>query len=488
MLPLLPFFVLAAALLAGCNFAPKYARPTMETPPAFKEINGWKMAQPSDHVLRGKWWEMFNDPLLNSLEEQCTRSNQNVKAAFGTFLASRAVAKQAWAGLWPTVSATPSVTRLRQAALRSGGVGTGSAFTTDDYELPFDASWEPDFWGSLRNTLKANEYAAQSSAANLQNALLLAQADLAGDYYQLRTQDSLKKLLDDTVVAYKHTYDLNVALFKTGINSDENVAQAETQWKTTLAQATGVDIQRQQLEHAIAVLVGEVPSTFSIPVAPLKDKAPDIPVSLPSELLERRPDIAAAERTVAQYNAQIGVARAAYFPTITLSAAGGWESSKIESLFNGPSLMWSIGASAAETIFDAGRRKAVVEQAKAQREQAAAAYRQTVLAAFQAVEDNLVSLRVLATQIRQADDAVDAAQRNLNLALNRYQLGIDSYLNVITAQTTLLSNQQTALTLRQQRMTSSVQLIMALGGGWSEQELPAAGKTVSHRAPNPPQP
>jgi NodT family efflux transporter outer membrane factor (OMF) lipoprotein len=476
-----PGVLFAAALAAGCNFAPKYHRPAVETPPAFKETNGWKVAQPSDELIRSNWWGMFNDPLLNTLEDQCTRSNQNVRAAFASFLEARALAKQAWSGLFPTAGTTPSITRSRQSSFTTGRTPTQTA-----YELPFDATWEPDLWGNLRNTLRANQYAAQAGAANLQNTLLMAQADLAADYYQLRTQDSLKQLLDSTVLAYKKSYDLNVALFKTGINSDENVAQAETQMKTTQAEATGVDIQRAQLEHAIAVLVGESPSTFSIPVAPLNDKAPDIPLSLPSELLERRPDIAAAERTVAQANAQIGVARAAYFPTITLSGSAGFQSSRIESLFDGPAFMWSLGASAAETIFDAGRRKAAVAQAWAAQEQAAATYRQTVLAAFQAVEDNLVALRVLATEIQQEDDAVQAAQRDLDLAMNRYKLGIDSYLNVITAQTTLLSNQQTALTLRQQRLTSSVQLVMALGGGWKAPELPSPRQVISARAPNPP--
>ena len=455
----------------------------MATPPAFKETNGWKMAQPQDDVIRGKWWEMFHDPQLSTLEDQLTRSNQNVQAAFFTFLEARAAVRQTWSSLFPTAAVTPSATRSRVASsgsLFSVSGGASSGRTATVYALPFDATWEPDLWGNIRNSVRAGAYAAQASAANLENIRLTAQAELAVDYYEMRVQDSLKLLLGSTVVAYQKSLDLNKALYGTGINSEENVAQAETQLKTTEAQATGVDIQRAQFEHAIAVLVGQPASTFSIPVAPLDGGPPVVPVNIPSELLERRPDIAAAERSVAQANAQIGVARAAYFPTLTLSASAGYQSTSLSQLISPTTFIWSVGAQMAETLFDAGRRKAATDQAKAAYSQTVASYRQTVLAAFQAVEDNLASLRVLSTQTQQQHDAVASAEHTLAIATHRYQLGIDSYLNVITAQTALLLNQQTDLTLRQQQMTATVQLIMALGGGWKGADLPAQGQLLSH--------
>jgi NodT family efflux transporter outer membrane factor (OMF) lipoprotein len=455
---------------AGCSFAPKYAKPSVPTPAAFKELtpaqfketDGWKTAEPKDNALRGKWWEMFGDTNLNALEEQVNISNQTVAAAFANFLSARAVVKQARSQFFPTVTADPSVTRSRQPLSRVGS----SVPTLTEYSLPLDASWEPDFWGSIRNTYEANKLEAQATLADLENTRLTIQSEVAADYFQLHSLDSQKQLFDSTVRAYDESFKLTQVLHDTGIGSDQDVAQAETQLNTTEAQATDLGIQRAQLEHAIALLIGNPASAFSIATNSLAAKPVAIPFGVPSQLLERRPDVAAAERRTAAANAQIGVARAAYFPAVTLSGSVGYQSVSLTHFISAPNLAWSVGASLAQTIFDAGKRKAVTEQAWATYQASVANYRQTVLAAFQDVEDNLSTLRILSQEIRQQDAAVASSQRYLNLAQDRYKLGIDSYLNVITAQTTLLSNQRTALNLRMEQMTANVQLIKALGGGW----------------------
>ncbi|HTS12761.1 MAG TPA: efflux transporter outer membrane subunit [Candidatus Limnocylindrales bacterium] len=488
--------ILGAAFLAGCTVGPKYHTPTAETPAAYKEVtpdnmkevDNWKMAQPSDTAIRGNWWELFNDPELNKLEEQVDGANQNIAASYNSFLAARAMVKEARAQYFPTVTTSPSINRQRQSAnLRQfSGSGTGTGSTSSptstafsDYDLPFDATWVPDLWGRVRNTVRSNVYNAQASAADFQNVRLTMHAEVASDYFQLRSQDALKQLLDSTVKAYEESVRLTRVLYETGIDSEEAVAQAETQLDTTRAEDTNLGIARAQFEHAIAVLVGQPPSTFSIPEQPLKFAPPPVPLSLPSQLLERRPDIAASERLAAQANAQIGIARAAYYPTVTLSASGGFESSAASDWFAWPSRFWSIGAAAAETIFDAGLRRATNQQYEAAYNQTVANYRQTVLTAFQQVEDDLASLRILSQQIDQQDAAVKAAQRNLDIATDRYKLGIDPYLNVITAQTTLLTNQQTAVNLRSQEMVSSVQLVEALGGGWDRTQLPSPASLVA---------
>jgi NodT family efflux transporter outer membrane factor (OMF) lipoprotein len=327
-------------------------------------------------------------------------------------------------------------------------------------------------FGRIRNTVRSAAYGAQASAADLENTRLIVQADVATDYFQLRGQDALRELLDSTVVAFQQSLDLTKALYETGIDSAEDVARAETQLETTQAQDAALGVQRAQFEHAIAMLTGQAASTFSIPIEPFTSSPPAIPFGVPSQLLERRPDIAAAERLVAQANAQIGIAKAAYFPTITLSAAAGFESISTATWLTWPSRFFSIGPAAAETIFDAGLRKATVEQFRAQYDQTVANYRQAVVMSFQQVEDNLASLRILSVEIQYQDTAVRSAQRTLALAKNRYELGIDPYLNVITAQTSLLTNQQTAVNLRIQQMTASVGLIEALGGGWDTSQLP----------------
>jgi NodT family efflux transporter outer membrane factor (OMF) lipoprotein len=341
-----------------------------------------------------------------------------------------------------------------------------------DYSLPFDVSWEPDLWGRIRNTVSASASEAQATAADRENVRLSVQAELAFDYYQLRALDAQKQLLDSTVAAFQQALDLTQVRFQTGIASDEDVAQAETQLKTTQAQATDLGILRAQLEHAIAVLTGRPPSTFSISAEPLKATPPVIPPGLPSQLLERRPDIAAAERRVAEANSQIGVTKAAFYPALLLSGSAGFESTSFLNWLTLPARFWSVGPALAQTLFDKGRRKAVTEQAVAIYDGTAANYRQTVLAAFQEVEDNLAALRILARELEQQNDAVASAQRTLSLSIERYKSGIDSYLNVITAQTTLLTNQRTAVNLQMQQMTASVLLVKALGGGWSASQLP----------------
>jgi NodT family efflux transporter outer membrane factor (OMF) lipoprotein len=474
-------------LLQGCVVGPKYNRATVQTPGTFKEVtpddlkkmDGWKEAQPQDSVLHGNWWEIFGDPQLNKLEEQVSISNQNVAAAFANFMAARAIVREARSQYFPTVTAGLSITNQRQL----GGTNSNNqAASFTEYSLPFDASWTPDLWGRVRNTVRADVANAQASAADLENTRLTAQAELAVDYFQLRGQDALKQLLDATVVAYEESLKLTTALYETGIDSDEAVAQAETQVETTRAQDTNLGILRAQYEHAIALLVGQPASSFSIPVDPLKIPPPAIPFGVPSQLLERRPDISASERQMAQANALIGVAKAAYYPTLTLSASGGFQSISASRWFTWPSRFWSVGPSVAETLYDGGLRRATVEQYRAQYDQTVANYRNTVLTAFQQVEDNLAGLRILSEEIQQQDVAISSAQRSLKLATDRYRLGIDPYLNVITAQTILFSNQETAVTLRIQQIVDSVQLTETLGGGWNSSTLPTSQQIISRQA------
>ena len=476
-----------ALLLQGCVVGPKYNRPPMQAPGTYKEVtpddlkkmDGWKVAQPQDSALHGKWWEIFGDAQLNALEEQVNISNQNVAAAFANFMAARALVREARAQYFPTATVGASIIRQHQPA---AATGTSSGTTSNEFSLPFDASWTPDLFGRVRNLVRAGVANAQASAADLENTRLTAQAELAADYFQLRGQDALKQLLDATVVAYAQSLKLTQALYETGIDSDESVAQAETQLEATQALDTNVGILRSQYEHAIALLVGQSASSFSVAVEPLKTPPPAIPFGVPSQLLERRPDIAATERLMAQANAQIGVAVAAYYPTVTLGASFGLQSTKASSWFTWPSRIWSVGPSIAETIYDGGLRRATVEQYRAQYDQTVANYRNTVLTAFQQVEDNLADLRILSKEMQEQDTAIGSAQRSLNLATERYRLGIAPYLNVITAQPTLFSNQQTAVTLRTEQIVDSVKLIEALGGGWDSSTLPTSQQVISRQA------
>jgi NodT family efflux transporter outer membrane factor (OMF) lipoprotein len=461
-------------LFAGCSFAPKYAKPVVQTPAAykelapeqFKEVEGWKAAEPKDGMIRGQWWDMFHEPELNAFEGQVNISNQSVAAALANFLAARAVVKQTRSQYFPTVTASPAVTRSRQPSLLNQSSASPTSFTATEYSLPFDASWELDFWGRIRNSVKASSFEAQATLADLENVRLTVQAEVAADYFQLRVLDAEKQLLDAAVLAYERALKLTQVQHDTGLASDQDVAQAETQLNTTRAQATDLGIQRAQLEHAIATLLGKPASSFSIATNALAAKPVAIPFGVPSQLLERRPDIAAAERRVAEANAQIGVARAAYFPTITLSGSAGYQSASLGNLVSAQGLAWSVGATLAQTLFDAGKRRAVTEQARAKYQGTVANYRQTVLTAFQEVEDNLSTLRILSQELQQQNVAVEWSQRYLMLANARYKSGLDIYLDVIIAQTALLSNQRTAMNLRMQQMTASVQLIKALGGGW----------------------
>jgi NodT family efflux transporter outer membrane factor (OMF) lipoprotein len=469
------FVALACLVLfGGCSFAPKYATPVVQTPAAFKELppgqfqeaEAWKAAEPKDATIRGKWWEMFHEPELNALEDQVVVSNQTVAAALANFLAARAVVKQTQSQYFPTVTASPSVTRSRQSSLLAQSGSSPTPFTVTEYALPFDASWELDFWGRIRNTVKASSLEAQATFADLENVRLTMQAEVAADYFQLRVLDAQRQILDAAAVADEGSLKLTQVQHKAGLASGQDVALAETQLDIARAQATDLGIQRAQLEHAIAMLLGKPASLFSIATTPLAVEPVAIPSGVPSQLLERRPDIAAAERRVAEANAQIGVARAAYFPTITLSGSVGYQSTSLGNLVSGPSLAWAVGSTLAQTLFDGGKRQAVTEQARAIYRGTVANYRQTVLTAFQEVEDNLSTLRILSQELQQQNGAVESSQHDLTLEKARYQSGLDSYLTVITAQTVLLNNQETAMNLRMQQMTANVQLIKALGGGW----------------------
>jgi NodT family efflux transporter outer membrane factor (OMF) lipoprotein len=491
------------AALCGCTVGPPYHRPDVQTPGAYKELtaaqfkdtDGWKVAVPRDAAIRGKWWELFGDPQLNALEERVKVSNQNVAAAYAAFMQARAIIREAQSQYWPTLTVGASVTRSHQpggigggaAAGGSGGTGAGGGGGTGGttgnlFTLPFDASWTPDLWGRVRNLVKGDIASAQSSAADLANVQLTAQAEVAVDYFELRSQDGLIALSAATVKAYTESLAVARAQFETGIGSDEAVAQAQVQLQTTEAQATNLGIARAQYEHAIAVLVGQPASTFALPAVTTDVKPPAVPLGLPSQLLERRPDVAADERLMAQANAQIGVEEAAYFPTLTLSASAGFESTSAADWLKWPSRFWSVGPSVSETIFDGGLRSATVAQYRAAYDQSVATYRQTVLTAFQQVEDNLASVRILSQELGQQDQAVAFSQRYVDLATDRYKLGIDPYLDVITAQTSLYSNQQTAVNLRSQQLTASVQLIEALGGGWDASQLPTSGDIRAGKA------
>lgn len=478
--------LLGGLLLTSCAVGPKYSRPAVQTPDAYKEAAStkntsapnWTPAQPNDAASRGNWWEVFNDPTLNSLEEKAIVSNQNIAAASANFVAARALVREARAQYFPTVGTAPSIVNERpspaqfsglQAATSSTGGISVQSYT--DFSLPFDATWEPDLWGRVRSTVRANVAAAQASAADLQNVRLSVQAELAVDYYELRAQDSLKQIFDSTVTAYQDAYDMNASLYRAGVGTDEAMAQAEAQLKAAEAQDTNLGILRAQYEHAIAVLIGEPASVFSLASATGQATMPAIPVGVPSELLERRPDIASAERGMAQANAQIGVAKSAYYPNLLLSATGGFGNSSITDWFTWPSRFWSVGPTLAETIFDAGLRSATMQQYRAMYDQTVANYRQTVLTSFQQVEDNLAALRLLSQDIQQQEAAVEAARRSLEDATARYKAGLDPYLDVISAQTILLNDQQTAVNFRMQQMVASVGLIKALGGGWDVRQL-----------------
>ncbi|MBF0506270.1 MAG: efflux transporter outer membrane subunit [Nitrospirae bacterium] len=466
----------AIALLSSCTVGPDYVKPTAEVPVAFKEMNGWTMAQPKDNLIKGAWWEMFNDMQLNSLEGQVDAANQNIAVAEAQFRQARAQVAAARAGYFPTVTVNPSATRSRSSANLGRGVsasGLASGTTSNNFILPADASWELDLWGKVRRSVEAGKASAQASAADLESTRLIIHAELAQDYFQLRVLDAQKQVLDATVVNYAHFLEVTKNRYASGVASRAEVLQAETQFKTTQAQAIDIGVQRAQMEHAIAVLIGKPASVFSISFSPLSTAiTPAIPVALPSKLLERRPDIAAAERLVAAANAQIGVAEAAFYPSITLSASGGFQASSMSNWLTWPSRFWSVGTAISETVFDGGLRSALTDQARAAYDATVASYRQTVLTGFQEVEDNLAALRILEEEAKVEAEAVNAAQQSVIFTTNQYKAGTASSLDVIVTQNAELSNKRTEITIIGNRMTASVLLIKALGGGWDVSALP----------------
>ena len=478
--------------LLGCNVGPRYARPAVPSPPAFKEVgpqqapdgSTWKPAQPQDEALRGKWWEIYEEPELNALEEQLNISNQNIARSFDNFMAARAQVRQARSAYYPTLSVGPSYARNRVPQTQTAAPSlSNSNPNSNQFNLPFDVGWEPDLWGRVRNTVHQFSYAAQASAADLENEKLSEQTNLAVFYFELRGQDALEELFRKTVEVDRQSLALTRVRYRLGLDNDEAVAQAEIALEGAEAAVTNTGIARAQFEHAIATLVGEPASTFSVPARSLTTQAPHIPAGIPSDLLERRPDIASAERTMAEANALIGVGRAAYYPTLSISGTIGFEATKFSKWLTSPSRYWSVGPTASETIFDGGLRKSTVAQYMAVYNADVAAYKETVLTALQQTEDNLASLRLLTQEIEQEQETVASAQRNLDVASARYKTGLDPYLNVFTAQTILLTNQQAVITLRVQQITSSVQLIEALGGGWSVAKLPSERAVSSTRLP-----
>ena len=466
-----------ALLLASCTVGPKYTKPSVpvapaysEQPPAsFQENKGWQTAQPSDAVLRGKWWEVFGDEQLNALEEQVGQANQTLKVSEANFRQSRAQIQYQHTGLYPTVSTTPQITANRV----SGQNPTGDqGYQYGLFNLPVNVSWDIDFWGRIRRTIANAREQFQASAADLENTKLQLESDLAVDYFEAHSLDAEKQLLDQNVEAYQKAFQLTENRFEGGVSAKVEVEQARTQLDQTQAQDVDVDAARAQYDHAIAVLIGKDPEGFHLPVAPLKRTPPPIPVGLPSQLLERRPDIAAAERQVAAANEQIGIAEAAFWPDLVITATGGLQAGSIINWFTFPSRFWTVGPELAQTIFDNGRRRAEVQITKASYDATAANYRQTALAAFQEVEDNLSTLRILEHESAIQHEATAAAERSVELSINRYKGGIITYLDVITAQTIALTNERTEVDLLRRRMDASVTLIKALGGGWDISKLP----------------
>lgn len=469
--------MIGLAMFFGCAVGPDYTRPKVAVPVAFKELKGWKQAQPRDQETAAQWWMVFNDPLLNTLEAQVTLSNQSLAQAEARYRQALALVQGARANYFPQVAATAAFTRSRPAGNNST-IGTD---TTNQHQLSLNAGWEIDIWGRVRRQVESSTASAQASAADLQALRLSLQAEVAQDYFLLRTLDAQKKNLDDTVAAYQKALELTTNRYAAGVAAKVDVVLATTQLRTAQAQAIDIGVQRSQLEHAIALLIGKAPADFSIPAAPVSTTLPQTPAVIPSELLERRPDVASAERAMAAANAQVGVAKAAYYPALTLSASMGYQNASLANLFAAPSFFWALGPAAlAQTLFDGGARNAQTAQAVAAYEATVAAYRQTVLASFQQVEDNLSTLRILEDEAQVQGEAVNSARESVVLTTNQYKAGIISYLNVITTQSIALANERTALGIRGQRLTAAILLIKALGGGWNASELatadPMAGK------------
>ena len=468
-------------MLSGCRVGPPYHPPTpptaaapnyKESPVNFHDAEGWKVASPQDAMIRGNWWEVFNEPELNALEEQLNIDNQNIKVSFEDYMAARAVIAEARSQYWPTITANPQFTRARSSSNQSVSSTATTGRTYSLWNAPLEASWTPDFWGKIRNQVHESQYAAQVSAADLQVEKLTEQASLAEFFFEIRGQDMLQKILDETVAADQKSLAYTQAQFDTGIGDYISVAEAKTTLESAEAAAVNVGLLRAQYEHAIAMLLGKIPTDFSVPVKPLLYAPPAIPTGVPSQLVERRPDIAAAERTLAEANATIGIGYGAFFPQITISTDAGFQSATLKHLFDWPSRIWSIGPSASQVIFDGGLYRAELHQYVAIYNADLATYRQDVLNAFQQVEDSLSTTRVYSRQILRQQLAVKDAQDYLNLELVRYNTGVDPYVDVVLAQNTLLTNQETLNALQVNEMVSSVQLVQALGGGWDRSQLP----------------
>jgi len=463
--------ILVSLFGTGCTIGPKYQRPVAQTPPALKEMAGndqWKMATPSDGLLKGKWWEVFGDPELNRLEELVAVNNQNVKQAEAQFRQARALVAAAHANYYPTIGTTPAISQSYSGANSGRGSGSNQSFS-----LPVTATWEPDLWGRVRLSVENAVNNAQVSAADLENLRLSQQALLATDYFLLSAQDMQLKVLSDTIQAYDKNLQLTMNRYAGGVASKSDITLAQTQLSGAKAQSTDMHIARAEDEHAIAMLTGQPPASLEIGSSTIGAPPPPIPMAVPSQLLERRPDIASSERQVAAANANVGIAETAYYPTLSLSATPSLLSTSIATLFAYASRSWSAGPALSETLFDFGRRGAALASAEAAYDATVASYRQTVLAAFQEVEDDLANLRYLAEESVQEQDAVTASQQALALELERYRAGTDSYLNVITTQIIALGDQQTAITILQRRMSAAVDLIKALGGGWDASTLPS---------------
>ncbi len=463
-------------MLSGCMVGPKYVKPAVpmaQAPDAYKETDpNWKPANPADAALRGDWWTIFNEPELTRLEVACAANNQSLKAAEAHYREAKAQIGINHAGLFPTIGAAPYVGGSRYSSTRPyftpSSANTGEA----DIQLPLTLNYEADLWGRIRRNINAAKEETQASAADLVNAQLSLQSTLAIDYFELRSNDAQKKLLSDTVEDYREALRITTNRFEGGVTAESDVFQARTQLQTAIVQLADVAVQRAQYEHAIAVLIGQPPASFSIPEAPLTSTPPYIPTGLPSELLQRRPDIAAAERRTNEANERIGIARAAFFPTLSFSLAGGLESTAANTLFNANSLVYALGPTLSQTFFDAGRRRSISEQAYAAFDESSANYRQTALTAYQQVEDNLAVLRILTDEAEQQHRATEAARGAQQIFNNRYVGGVDTYLQVVTAQTTALTNERNDIDILRRRMDASVLLIKALGGGWNAGQLP----------------
>ena len=483
---------LAVVFASGCRMGPKYQKPA---PPAIdatsykgasinpEDASGWKPANPSDALLRGKWWEVYNEPELNTLEEQLTDGNMNIRVAYENFLAAEAVVSQARAAFWPTITTTDTWNRSRTSSNQRVSSTTNTGNAASLWNLPISISWAPDFWGKVRSQVDNATSNAQVSAANLENAKLIQQSLLAQYFFEIRGQDNLQTILDGTVAADQKLLDYAQAQFDTGIGTYVAVTQARTTLNSAKAQATAVGLLRNQYEHAMAMLLGKIASGFSVPVRAATFTPPPIPTGIPAQLLERRPDIAAAERKVAADNATIGVGTAAFFPNITLSATGSLQSALPEKLLEWPSRTWGIGPSVAETIFNHGLYSAQLRQYSAIYNADVAIYRQSVLTAFQQVEDYMSNTRIYTEQIARQQDAVKSAQEYLDIETDRYDIGLDPYLNVMVAQNTLLTAQSALNAQRISAMMASVQLIQALGGGWNVADLPTPEQIKAKPAP-----